>query len=78
MKLSKFFKSIFKKDSNKNGDKAQLESALTEKYLPGKVLGSGSFAIVKKVTRKADSQEFACKIIDRIKLKGIIAHDLSP
>ena len=43
----------------RGGDAAQLD-----KYEVGKVLGQGSFAVVKSVVRKSDKERFAMKLID--------------
>ena len=42
----------------------------TEKYLPGKTLGDGNFAIVKQCKLINTNNEYAMKIIDKAKLKG--------
>ena len=47
------------KRSTRGGSEAQLD-----KYEIGKVLGQGSFAVVKAVTRKSDGERFAMKLID--------------
>lgn len=74
MGLKSFFKGLTKKKGKKDkflgGKKGDEEVQLTDVYEVGKVLGSGTFATVKQITRKADSRQFAVKIIDRIKLKG--------
>ena len=76
MGLKSFFKSLTKKKGKKDkflgAKKGEEEVQLTDVYEVGKVLGSGTFATVKQITRKADQREFAVKIIDRIKLKGRI------
>lgn len=61
--------SWFKKDKDSKKKNKDLEKTLTDRYETGKVLGSGSFAVVRQVTRKADGKDFAVKIIDRLKLK---------
>ena len=75
MGIKSFFKSLTKKKGKKDKflggkKKGEEEVELTDMYEVGKVLGSGTFATVKQITRKADNREFAVKIIDRIKLKA--------
>jgi hypothetical protein len=38
---------------------------LTDEYVLGKKLGTGSYAVVREATNKATLQVFAVKIIDR-------------
>lgn len=68
MKFLKKIKSYFKKDSSSK--RSKIDAELLEKYDVGAVLGAGSFAIVKVVTRKSDNVQLACKIIDRVKFKS--------
>ena len=82
MGIKSFFKSLTKKKGKKDkflgGKKGEEDVQLTESYEVGKVLGSGTFATVKQITRKADRREFAVKIIDRIKLKGAFGLHVLP
>ena len=41
-------------------------------YFVGQFLGKGSYGLVKEVMRKSDSMKFACKIIKKNEIKGII------
>ena len=71
MKFLKKLSALFKKSSSsERSNTSELDDVLTEKYQIGNVLGTGSFAIVKIVTRKSDNVQLACKIIDRLKFKS--------
>lgn len=43
--------------------------SINDYYTLGKELGQGSFGVVKKVIKKDDGSEYACKIINKTKLE---------
>ena len=43
---------------------------ILEKYVPGKVLGDGNFAVVKQCKTREAEDLYAMKIIDKSKLRG--------
>ncbi|KAJ3220109.1 hypothetical protein HDU67_006865 [Dinochytrium kinnereticum] len=57
--------------ANAHADKKDVfKKDLTDHYSIGKVLGKGSFATVKELTRKSDGKKFAVKIIEKAGMKG--------
>lgn len=46
-------------------------SALVCRYHIGKVLGAGSFGIVREATEKTTNRRFACKTIPKIPKRGL-------
>eukprot|EP01083_Nonionella_stella_P069127 184115_1 len=53
---------------NQNGNENRRR--FSDFYSNGRMLGAGSFATVKRCTRKSDKHEHAVKIIDKRQLKG--------
>lgn len=51
-------------------DPSSLPEVIQNKYHLGPIIGDGNFAIVLKIKRKIDGQNFALKIIDKSKCKG--------
>lgn len=47
-----------------------LPEVIQNNYILGPVIGDGNFAVVLKIKRKRDKQNFALKIIDKSKCKG--------
>ncbi|XP_049576185.1 serine/threonine-protein kinase DCLK2 isoform X2 [Syngnathus scovelli] len=48
----------------------QTSPAILEKYIIGKVIGDGNFAVVKECVERSTGREFALKIIDKAKCRG--------
>ncbi|XP_077427469.1 serine/threonine-protein kinase DCLK2 isoform X2 [Vanacampus margaritifer] len=48
----------------------QISPAILEKYIIGKVIGDGNFAVVKECVERSTGKEFALKIIDKEKCRG--------
>jgi len=51
-------------------DHSQNRRKFSDYYINGERIGSGTFATVKRCTRKSDKKEFAVKIIDKRHLTG--------
>lgn len=51
-------------------DPLGLPTEIQNNYLLGPIIGDGNFAVVLKMKRKSDNQDFALKIIDKSKCKG--------
>lgn len=47
-----------------------LPVEIQNNYALGSIIGDGNFAVVLKIKRKADNQDFALKIIDKSKCRG--------
>ncbi|KAI5107689.1 serine/threonine-protein kinase DCLK2 isoform X3 [Silurus meridionalis] len=56
--------------SEVNGNRNPTASAIMEKYIVGKVIGDGNFAVVKECVERSTGKEFALKIIDKNKCRG--------
>ncbi|XP_051939595.1 serine/threonine-protein kinase DCLK2 isoform X4 [Hippocampus zosterae] len=48
----------------------QTSSVILEKYVIGKVIGDGNFAVVRECVERATGREFALKIMDKAKCRG--------
>uniref|UniRef100_A0A3Q2EF16 Serine/threonine-protein kinase DCLK2 n=1 Tax=Cyprinodon variegatus TaxID=28743 RepID=A0A3Q2EF16_CYPVA len=53
-----------------NGKQYPAASGILEKYIVGKVIGDGNFAVVKECVERSTGKEFALKIIDKAKCSG--------
>ncbi|XP_054912585.1 serine/threonine-protein kinase DCLK2-like isoform X2 [Poeciliopsis prolifica] len=53
-----------------NGNQCPAASSILEKYIVGKVIGDGNFAVVKECVERSTGKEFALKIINKAKCSG--------
>ncbi|XP_032419739.1 serine/threonine-protein kinase DCLK2-like [Xiphophorus hellerii] len=53
-----------------NGNQYPAASSILEKYIVGKVIGDGNFAVVKECVERSTGKEFALKIINKAKCSG--------
>lgn len=61
-----------------NSVKKLRKDEVTKYYVLGEKLGTGSFAVVRKATRKSDGKAFAIKVIKKTKLNAeelAVVHD---
>lgn len=66
------------RSSSKKGQKSRLNTGkLAENYFIKDKLGKGNFAVVRRVIRKIDGQEFAAKIISKKHLSDQEVHELT-
>ncbi|KAM3857308.1 serine/threonine-protein kinase DCLK2-like [Diretmus argenteus] len=56
--------------SEVNGNRCVSSSIINERYVVGKVIGDGNFAVVKECVERSTGQEFALKIIDKARCCG--------
>ena len=49
---------------------ADMQSHFTGRYALGKVIGAGSFGIVRECTEKSTRRKFACKTIPKMPKRG--------
>ncbi|XP_043971631.1 serine/threonine-protein kinase DCLK2-like isoform X1 [Gambusia affinis] len=53
-----------------NGNQYPAASSILDKYIVGKVIGDGNFAVVKECVERSTGKEFALKIINKAKCSG--------